>query len=150
MRAHEAGWAHADGALRGPAWLREPDDVNALVPHLWSSTAHKSEAGDLVIGGVAIPDLVANANTPSYVLDEQDFRDRARAFRAFARPAARKLAMVNAAAEIGDLASPPGNRLEKLSGDRAGQYSIRINDQWRVCFRFDDGDAYDVEICDYH
>ncbi len=81
MRAHEAGWAHADGALRGPAWLREPDDVNALVPHLWSSTAHKSEAGDLVIGGVAIPDLVANANTPSYVLDEQDFRDRARAFR---------------------------------------------------------------------
>ncbi len=74
----------------------------------------------------------------------------ARQHRAFARQAKRKLAMLNAATDVRDLTSPPGNRLEKLSGDRAGQYSIRINDQWRICFRWDQGDAYDVEICDYH
>lgn len=77
---HEAGWAHAPGALRGPAWLREPADPNDLVPILWSGTAHKVD-GDLVIGGVAVPDLVAEHNTPAYVLDEDDFRGRARAFR---------------------------------------------------------------------
>ncbi|GAB4410311.1 MAG: hypothetical protein Kow00123_23910 [Anaerolineales bacterium] len=58
--------------------------------------------------------------------------------------------MIDAAGELQDLRVPPGNRLEKLSGDRAGQYSIRINDQWRICFRWRDGDAYDVEITDYH
>ena len=66
------------------------------------------------------------------------------------RLALRKLLILDAAEELGDLRIPPGNRLEKLSGDRAGQYSIRINDQWRVCFRWSDGDAYDVEITDYH
>jgi diaminopimelate decarboxylase len=76
---HEAGWAHADGALRGPSWLRPPAEPNALVPLLWSSTAHKSD-GSLVVGGVSVPDLVANVNTPAYVLDEADFRARARAF----------------------------------------------------------------------
>jgi diaminopimelate decarboxylase len=75
---HEAGWAHAEGALRGPSWLRPPADPNALVPLLWSSTAHKV-AGSLVVGGVSVPDLVANVNTPAYVLDEADFRGRARA-----------------------------------------------------------------------
>jgi diaminopimelate decarboxylase len=77
---HEAGWAHADGALRGPGWLRPPDDANALVPTLWSSTAQKV-GGHLVVGGVAIPELVANVSTPAYVLDEADLRARARAFR---------------------------------------------------------------------
>ncbi len=77
---HEAGWAHAPGALRGPSWLRQPDDPNAIVPQLWSSTAHKVD-GDLVVGGVAVADLVAEHNTPAYVLDEADFRSRARAFR---------------------------------------------------------------------
>ncbi len=77
---HEAGWAHAEGALRGPSWLRPPDDINALVPSLWSSTAHKVD-GDLVVGGVSVPDLVADVNTPAYVLDEADLRSRARAFR---------------------------------------------------------------------
>ena len=57
--------------------------------------------------------------------------------------------MITAAARIDDLRVPPGNRLELLKGNRAGQYSIRINDQWRVCFRWDDG-AEDVEIVDYH
>ena len=66
------------------------------------------------------------------------------------RAALRKLLILDAAEELGDLASPPGNRLEKLAGDRAGQRSIRINDQWRVCFRWSSGDAYDVEIVDYH
>jgi diaminopimelate decarboxylase len=80
MPTHEAGWAHADGALRGPAWLRQPDDPNALVTGLWSLTAAKVD-GELVVGGVSMPDLVANVNTPAYVLDEQDFRARARAFR---------------------------------------------------------------------
>jgi proteic killer suppression protein len=64
--------------------------------------------------------------------------------------AAEKLAMIDAAHVLDDLRVPPGNRLEKLAGDRTGQYSIRINDQWRICFRFEGGDAYDVEIVDYH
>ncbi len=87
MRAHEAGWAHADGALDGPAWLREPADPNRLVPHLWSTTARKNEEGDLVIGGVAVADLVAEHNSPAYILDEADFRARARAFRDAFAPA---------------------------------------------------------------
>ena len=64
--------------------------------------------------------------------------------------AERKLALLDAAVTIDFLRSPPGNRLEKLSGDRLGYYSIRINDQWRLCFRFEHSDAYDVEIVDYH
>lgn len=80
MASHEAGWAHADGALRGPSWLREPADPNLLVRHLWSSTAHKAE-GVLQVGGVRLTDLVAEHGSPAYVLDEDDFRSRARAFR---------------------------------------------------------------------
>ena len=64
--------------------------------------------------------------------------------------AARKLEYVDLATRIDDLRVPPGNRLHSLEGDRQGQYSISINDQWRICFRFADGDAYDVEVCDYH
>ena len=64
--------------------------------------------------------------------------------------AARKLEQVNAAARVEDLKVPPGNRLHLLEGDRQGQYSISVNDQFRLCFRFTDGDAYDVEFCDYH
>jgi diaminopimelate decarboxylase len=77
---HEAGWAHAPGAFSGPSWLRAPEDVNALVPQLWSQTAHKVD-GVLHVGGLAVPDLVASVNTPAYVLDEDDFRGRARAFK---------------------------------------------------------------------
>lgn len=66
------------------------------------------------------------------------------------RRAIRKLDYVNLAAKLDDLRVPPGNRLHALTGDRNGQYAISINDQWRICFRFVDGDAYDVEICDYH
>ena len=58
-------------------------------------------------------------------------------------------AMLDAAEQLGDLI-PPGHRLEKLAGDRAGEHSIRINDQWRICFRWREGNAYDVEITDYH
>lgn len=72
------------------------------------------------------------------------------AFAAFRKVAERKLQMVEAAVALQDLRSPPGNRLEKLGRDRAGQYSIRVNDQWRVCFRWNAGDAYEVEIVDYH
>ena len=64
--------------------------------------------------------------------------------------AERKLTQLHAAATLDFLRSPPGNRLEALKGDRAGQWSIRINDQWRVCFRWADGDVFDVEIVDYH
>ncbi len=64
--------------------------------------------------------------------------------------AMRKLAILNVAARIEDLRVPPGNRLEALGGKRKGQWSIRINDQWRVCFRFEGGNAIDVEIVDYH
>jgi len=62
----------------------------------------------------------------------------------------RKLAMLDAAEVLGDLRVPPGNRLEKLAGDRAGQYSIRINQQWRICFRWTEAGPEDVEITDYH
>ena len=67
-----------------------------------------------------------------------------------AKRAARKLEYVDLASKIEDLRTPPGNRLHALEGDRKGQHSISINDQWRICFRFQDGDAYDVEVCDYH
>lgn len=66
------------------------------------------------------------------------------------RRALRKLLQIHAAEEIGELACPPGNRLERLSGDREGQWSIRINRQWRICFTWEDDGAYDVEITDYH
>ena len=69
---------------------------------------------------------------------------------AMLRVALRKLVQLDAATVLDDLRVPPGNRLEKLRGDRAGQHSIRINDQWRICFRWRDGDAFDVEIVDYH
>ena len=81
MRAHEAGWAHAEVATRGPGWLREPADVNALVPSLWSSTARKNADGALEVGGVSLSDLVAEHGSPAYVLDEADFRARAAAFK---------------------------------------------------------------------
>lgn len=64
--------------------------------------------------------------------------------------ALRKLRMINNAINLNDLRVPPANRLEKLSGNRAGQYSIRINDQWRICFEWRGSDALDVEITDYH
>ncbi|MBU6272373.1 MAG: type II toxin-antitoxin system RelE/ParE family toxin [Betaproteobacteria bacterium] len=64
--------------------------------------------------------------------------------------AERKLLMIHRATRLDDLRAPPNNRLELLKGDRAGQYSIRINDQWRICFRFADGHAFEVEIVDYH
>ena len=74
----------------------------------------------------------------------------ARRFRSFAIVAERKLAQLDAAQTLDFLRAPPGNRLEALKGNRKGQYSIRINDQWRVCFQWKDGDAYNVEIVDYH
>jgi proteic killer suppression protein len=66
------------------------------------------------------------------------------------RSALRKLRMLNRAASLDDLRVPPANRLEKLKGDRTGQHSIRINDQWRICFEWHDHDAFRVEIVDYH
>jgi proteic killer suppression protein len=66
------------------------------------------------------------------------------------RAAQRKLLLLDAAERLDDLRVPPGNHLEKLVGDREGQYSIRINEQWRICFRWSEGDAYNVEIVDYH
>jgi len=66
------------------------------------------------------------------------------------RIARKKLVIIDAAASLNDLRTPPGNRLEALKRDRKGQHSIRINDQWRICFKWRDGDAYDAEITDYH
>jgi proteic killer suppression protein len=66
------------------------------------------------------------------------------------RRALRKLEYVDLATGLQDLKVPPGNRLHELSGDREGQFSISVNDQWRICFRFEDGDAFDVELTDYH
>ena len=66
------------------------------------------------------------------------------------RRAIRKLEYIHLAVSVDDLKTPRGNRLHKLGGDRVGQFAIAINDQWRICFRFADGDAYDVEVTDYH
>jgi proteic killer suppression protein len=66
------------------------------------------------------------------------------------RRAIMRLGQLNAATRLEDLRLPPSNRLEALKGNRRGQHSIRVNDQWRICFRFDNGDAFDVEITDYH
>ena len=71
-------------------------------------------------------------------------------FRAIERVARRKLLFLHQARRLDDLKVPPGNRLEALRGDRKGQYSIRVNDQWRICFRWKDGDVFDTEIVDYH
>ena len=73
-----------------------------------------------------------------------------RKFKNIERVARRKLEMLDAAVRVEDLRSPPGNRLEALTGSRIGQYSIRINDQFRLCFRWERGGAIDVEIVDYH
>ena len=75
---------------------------------------------------------------------------KTRRFNAIQRTAERKLQQLLSAEALKDLKSPPGNRLEPLSGDREGQHSIRINDQWRLCFRWTDEGAEDVEIVDYH
>ena len=77
-------------------------------------------------------------------------REAVRRFKAFERQALRKLDMLDAAPDLRTLSALPGNRLERLKGDREGQYSIRINDQWRICFEWRDGHAYEVEIVDYH
>ena len=73
-----------------------------------------------------------------------------KAFQGFEDQAARRLSILNAAPALETLRALPGNRLEALKGDRAGQHSIRINDQWRICFRWRAGDAHEVEIVDYH
>ena len=73
-----------------------------------------------------------------------------RRFQGIRAVAERKLTQLHTAATLAFLRSPPGNRLEALRGDRKGQWSIRVNEQWRICFRFADGDVFDVEIVDYH
>jgi diaminopimelate decarboxylase len=80
MRAHEAGALHAEG-YRGPTWLHTPDDVNALVPELWASSVRRDDDGVLSIGGVSVVDLAREFGTPAYVMDEDDFRSRAREFK---------------------------------------------------------------------
>jgi toxin HigB-1 len=85
------------------------------------------------------------------VFDGRDTRNARKACPSdLVRVARRKLDLLNQAAALGDLRVPPNNRLEKLKGDREGQYSIRVNDQWRVCFRWTESGAEDVEIVDYH
>ena len=82
---------------------------------------------------------------------EKLFNDTAvKRFNNFNRIARRKLEILNAASSLQSLRIPPGNHLEQLKGNRKGQYSIRINDQWRICFRWEDGNATEVEIVDYH
>jgi len=82
-RAHEAGAIHGDFGYRGPAWLRVPPDVNALMRPLWPQTVHKGPDGVLEVGGRSVTELAAEFGTPAFLLDEEDFRARARAFSAF-------------------------------------------------------------------
>jgi len=77
-------------------------------------------------------------------------RESVRRFKAIERQALRKMDLLDAAPDLRTLSTLPGNRLEKLKGDREGQHSIRINDQWRICFVWREGHAYEVEIVDYH
>jgi len=82
---------------------------------------------------------------------ERLFHDQlVKRFSAIARQARRKLLVLNAVGSLDELRSPPGNALEALRGDRQGQHSIRINDQWRICFRWIEGNAWNVEVVDYH
>jgi len=82
---------------------------------------------------------------------ESIFRQqRVRRFQQIGAVALRRLVQIDSADELRDLASPPANRLEALRGDRAGHYSVRVNDQYRICFRWQNGHAFDVEITDYH
>ena len=81
MRAHEAGALHAEAGHRGPSWLREPTDVNALVPPLWAHTVERRSDGVLAVGGVGVDKIAREFGTPAYVVDEDDFRARARTFR---------------------------------------------------------------------
>lgn len=83
--------------------------------------------------------------TEALFLDEDVLR-----FNSIERIARRKLLILHRATSLGDLRVPPGNRLEALKGDRKGQHSIRINDQWRICFAWTQGDAFNIEIVDYH
>jgi proteic killer suppression protein len=91
---------------------------------------------------------------PSFACAETERIFRAESSRRFPqdiqRNARRKLLILHAATELGQMAVPPGNRLEALKGGRKGQHSIRVNDQWRICFRWHEGNAYEVEIVDYH
>jgi diaminopimelate decarboxylase len=82
MRAHEAGALHAEGGHHGPSWLSAPEDVNALVPALWAHSVRRSEHGFLTVAGLDVRDLAAEFGTPAYVIDEDDFRSRARGFKA--------------------------------------------------------------------
>ena len=77
-------------------------------------------------------------------------REASRRWANIARVALRRLRLLHRARVITDLRLPPGNQLEALKGDRAGQYSVRVNDQYRICFRWENGDAHDVELTDYH
>jgi proteic killer suppression protein len=82
---------------------------------------------------------------------EQVFDRRpSRRYATFERVALRKLRQIHSVSSVEELGEPPGNRLEKLKGDRVGLWSLRINDRWRVCFEWKDGDAYEVQIVDYH
>lgn len=82
---------------------------------------------------------------------EESFNEiSVRRFQSIERQARRKLLYLHSVRSLQDLSVPPGNKLESLKGDRKGQHSIRINDQWRICFKWKDGNAFDVEIVDYH
>jgi toxin HigB-1 len=89
----------------------------------------------------------------SFVDEETEkvfYRQQSRQYAAVERVALRKLRQIHSVTTVEELYEPPGNRLERLKGARAGQWSLRINDQYRICFRWRDGDAFEVEIVDYH
>ena len=138
-----------------PAWSGPPE----------SSRAHpevKARTRLAVRGSQLLVSVLVDSNARRYYLSMiRGFRDRdtESVFRrersrrlpsTVQRIAQRKLAILHAADSVQDLRVPPGNRLERLSGDREGQHSIRINDRWRICFYWRNGDAHDVEIVDYH
>jgi proteic killer suppression protein len=117
--------------------------------------AHEA-GGEVVHGHLDVPKLVVYASAVVQTFADRETKrfyttGRSRRLPAeLRRRASMRLLQLNAATRVEDLRLPPSNRLEPLHGDRAGQWSVRINDQWRLCFRFERGDAFDVEITDYH
>lgn len=151
--------ADAAAGFRAPEGFR----VGALVaesdvPHPMAMALTSGAPRLLALSPIAL----LPSNVPRYHSRKiRSFRDketeriflrepRAKSSRPLQRAALRKLLLLHAAESLNDLLVPPGNRLEKLGGGRSGQYSIRINDQWRICFIWEDGHAHEVEIVDYH
>jgi toxin HigB-1 len=142
MRTPECPWEWNNARQPGPAPIRELRRLPEPT-HTARRILLDVKRGALYPGGVI-------GSFRSKETEKLFRREFSRRFDAIAKVAKRKLDHLHAATSLADLAAVPGNRLEALVGDRAGQYSIRVNDQWRICFEWKDNEVFAVEIVDYH